>query len=300
MKIALESMAIDLPHVAGHPNRAPFRGVLTFVDVASDRAPAGAQGHRVLLTRAAAERALPSLLGMGLDYAPTLDRHDSRRKVGVITSAEISPPLTAHACFESTRNPFTCASGRSPALGHGGFNREESARAAGAGMCSPRREPWASGEDQQVPEGRQRFSPATFRMATPARSDKPALSVAVHVRPASAAEARIFGASAIAGHLTSARQMPDSHDRATSRVEVAGYIFARDFPELMRELRAQSSRVDAGDFARGGLGMSYEIADAQIDDIRTAVWTVSDFVFTGAAVLRRDKAAYQGTWIELQ
>jgi len=27
---------------------------------------------------------------------------------------------------------------------------------------------------------------------------------------------------------------------------------------------------------------------------------VSDFTFTGAAVLRRDKAAYKQTWIELQ
>ena len=37
----------------------------------------------------AAEAALPSLLGMGLDYSPALDRHDARRKVGVITRAEI-------------------------------------------------------------------------------------------------------------------------------------------------------------------------------------------------------------------
>jgi len=43
----------------------------------------------VLLSRAAAERALASLLGMGLDYTPSLDGHDARRKVGIITSAEI-------------------------------------------------------------------------------------------------------------------------------------------------------------------------------------------------------------------
>ncbi len=29
MPIELESMAIEMPHVAGHPNRIGFRGVLT-------------------------------------------------------------------------------------------------------------------------------------------------------------------------------------------------------------------------------------------------------------------------------
>src|SRR5579859_3946122 len=89
MNLELESMAIAMPEVAGHPNREPFRGVLTLVDVASDRPPSGSRGHRVMLTRRAAEQALPSLLGMALDYAPSLDRHDARRKVGVITRAEI-------------------------------------------------------------------------------------------------------------------------------------------------------------------------------------------------------------------
>src|ERR1700691_3723458 len=85
----LKSMALAMTEGAGHPNRTAFRGVLTMVDVPSQRAPSGAKGHRVVLTRRAAELALPSLLGMALDYAPTLDRHDVRRKVGVITRAEI-------------------------------------------------------------------------------------------------------------------------------------------------------------------------------------------------------------------
>ena len=83
------NMAMVMPVVEGHPNREAFRGVLTLVDVASDRAPAGSQGHRVVLTERAAEAALASLLGMALDYAPSLDRHDVRRKVGVITSADV-------------------------------------------------------------------------------------------------------------------------------------------------------------------------------------------------------------------
>ena len=89
MGLSLESMAIEMPTVAGHPNRVAFRGVLTLVDVASDRAPAGARGHRVILSRRAAEAAIPSLLGMGLDYSPRFDAHDTRRKIGVITRAEI-------------------------------------------------------------------------------------------------------------------------------------------------------------------------------------------------------------------
>ena len=72
-----------------HPNRLPFRGMLTLVGVASQRAPAGARGHRVMLTRKATEAALPSLLGMALDYTPALDSHDARCKIGIITEAEI-------------------------------------------------------------------------------------------------------------------------------------------------------------------------------------------------------------------
>ena len=173
MNIALESMAIEMPVVEQHPNREAFRGVLTLVDVASDRAPAGARGHRVVLTRAAAEKALPSLLGMALDYAPTLDRHDTRRKVGIITRADIV--------------------------------------------------------------GRQ--------------------------------------------------------------LELGGYLFAKDFPEIVKEIKAAGSETRR--YTRA-LGMSYEIADARVADMRSKVWTLTHVMFTGAAILRQDKAAYQQTWIELE
>jgi len=43
------------------------------VNAASDKAPAGARGHRVMLMREAAEKALPSLLGMAVDYRPGWD-----------------------------------------------------------------------------------------------------------------------------------------------------------------------------------------------------------------------------------
>ncbi len=172
MILELESMALDMPAVAGHPNREPFRGVLTLVGVPSDRAPAGARGHRVILTRTAAEAALPSLLGMALDYAPTLDRHDAQRKVGIITRAEV-------------------------------IGKE---------------------------------------------------------------------------------------------LELSGYLFAKDFPEIVHEIELASSAKSS----LSNLGMSYEITDARVADLRANVWTLTQVTFTGAAILRRDKAAYRETWIELE
>jgi hypothetical protein len=178
MGLSLDSMAIEMPAVHGHPNRAGFRGVLTVVDVASDKSPSGARGHRVLLTRRAAEAAIPSLMGMGLDYSPALDRHDARRKIGVITRADIV--------------------GRA--------------------------------------------------------------------------------------------------------IEVGGFLYARDFPEIVAEIgspgRRAAASVSAG-LESAGLGMSYEITDALVEDIKASVWVLSRVTFTGAAVLRRDKAAYRSTWIEL-
>jgi hypothetical protein len=191
MTIDLDSMAIEMPEVSRHPNRLAFRGVLTLVDAPSDRPPAGARGHRVLLTREAAERALPSLLGMGLDYTPALDAHDARRKVGIITEAFVAP-----------------ASGR--------LSRERPA---------------------------------------PAR----------------------------------AGETPAETAAGTAALHVGGYLFARDFPEIVRELRSNGRR----------LGMSYEVADARIEDPRAPVWRLTEVTFTGAAILRRDKAAYRNTWIEL-
>jgi len=85
----LEAMAVKIPPVEGHPNRVPFEGVLTMVNTASDKAPAGARGHRVMLTRDAAEKALPSLLGMAVDYRPGWDGHDARRKIGLLTEADL-------------------------------------------------------------------------------------------------------------------------------------------------------------------------------------------------------------------
>ena len=160
----LRPMAVEFPVVHGHPNRLPFEGVLTLVDVPSDRAPSGARGHRVILSRHAAEAALPSLLGMAVDYKAGWDGHDARQKCGIITSAEVDG----------------------------------------------------------------------------------------------------------------------------TRLTVAGYLFARDFPEMEQKVRVE-----------GAMGMSYELADAHVADMRAEVWTLKQATFTGAAILLRDKAAYRATSFRL-
>jgi hypothetical protein len=180
MNFQLEAMALAMPEVAGHPNRLPFRGVLTLVGVASQSAPHGARGHRVMLTRNATDAALPSLLGMALDYAPSLDSHDVRRKIGIITEANIVPLY---------------AGGRA---------------------------------------------------------------------------------------------------RAVGQLAVGGYLFAHDFPDVVNDIRAQT-------LAPGwALGMSYEMTRVEVPNQGSSIWTVTGFTFTGAALLRRDRAAYPQTWIALE
>ena len=49
----------------------------------------------------------------------------------------------------------------------------------------------------------------------------------------------------------------------------------------------------------GALGMSYEITDAIVVSPASPIWTVTSFTFTGAAVLRRERAAYPETWIAI-
>src|SRR6185312_4673647 len=154
--LAVAGMAVEFPEVSGHPNRLPFEGCLTLVDVPSDRAPSGARGHRVVLTKEAAGKALPSLLGMAVDYKAGWDGHDARQKCGIITATEV--------------------------------------------------------------DGR--------------------------------------------------------------KLTVAGYLFARDFPEFGPELEAKAS---PGMGAEGAMGMSYELADAHVADMRAQVWTLTRATFTGAA-----------------
>jgi hypothetical protein len=75
-----------------------------------------------------------------------------------------------------------------------------------------------------------------------------------------------------------------------SRLLVAGYVFAKDFPDVERQMRQS---------AAGSMGMSWELADAHVEDMRQDVWTLTRATFTGAAILLREKAAYRDTSFEL-
>ena len=169
--LEMRAMAVEFPEVQGHPNRLPFEGCLTLVDAPSDKAPSGSRGHRVVLTRAAAQAALPSLLGMAVDYKAGWDGHDARQKCGIITGAEI--------------------------------------------------------------DGKELI--------------------------------------------------------------VEGYLFARDFPEI----EAKVGRAVDPEPSRE-MGMSYELADAHVADMRASVWTLTKVTFTGAAILLREKAAYRETSFRLR
>lgn len=87
--MAFDAMAIEMPVVNDHPNRMPFSGVLTRIDEPSNNPPHGSNGKRVLLPRETAERALPSLLGMAVDYEMGFTGHNPQAKIGVITGATI-------------------------------------------------------------------------------------------------------------------------------------------------------------------------------------------------------------------
>lgn len=89
MSLSLEAMSLDVPRIDDHPNRVPFAGVLTKLDEPSDLPPGGSGGRRVVMSSASAQEALPSLLGMAVDFTEGLDGHDTRAKIGVITGANI-------------------------------------------------------------------------------------------------------------------------------------------------------------------------------------------------------------------
>lgn len=92
-------MAVEFPKCEGHPNRLPFLGCLLLLDTASDGTVLGAEvpgpydpakkKHRVVVPRSVAAAALPTLLGMGVNYSPGFGGHDRRHKVGIITEAHI-------------------------------------------------------------------------------------------------------------------------------------------------------------------------------------------------------------------
>lgn len=84
----VSAMSLNISSEA-HPNKMPFSGVLTKIGTPSDSPPHGSNGRLVLLTAEAAHAALPSLLGMAVNYRPSFDGHAAQDKVGIITGANI-------------------------------------------------------------------------------------------------------------------------------------------------------------------------------------------------------------------
>lgn len=87
--LRLEAMSLALPESDDHPNRMPFSGVLVKLNEVSDAAPGGSGGRKIIVTKEAADAALGSLLGMGVNYTWGYDGHDPRQKIGLITEATI-------------------------------------------------------------------------------------------------------------------------------------------------------------------------------------------------------------------
>lgn len=85
----LEAMALAVPETPDHPNKMPFSGVLLKLNQPSDAPPGGSGGKRVQISTAVATKALPSLLGMGVNITGNLAGHDPTKKVGIIDTADI-------------------------------------------------------------------------------------------------------------------------------------------------------------------------------------------------------------------
>ena len=163
-RLTLQALSMTLPVLQDrHPNKAPFRGVLTRVDEPSTRPPTNAKGHRVFLPRAVAEAALPSLQGMPVDCTALMRQHDKQQIVGIIDE----------------------------------------------------------------------------------------------------------------GHL-------EGND-----LVVDGYLLEVNQPELVATIREQQAT----------LGMSYEMDEVGVDDLDATIWTLNHCMFTGAAILAKNAAAYQHTAI---
>lgn len=70
-----------------------------------------------------------------------------------------------------------------------------------------------------------------------------------------------------------------------NKVKVNGVVWKKDFPQAEKEFKQH----------KGRLGMSMELGDVWVADKDDDVWDLQDFHFTGATVLLKDHAAYEGT-----
>jgi hypothetical protein len=95
---SVSAMALNIEN-DNHPNKMPFKGILTRIGKPSDAPPDGSFGKNILITVEAAQEALHSLLGMAIDYTSGYDGHDVKTKIGIITSADIEGDAITIAGF---------------------------------------------------------------------------------------------------------------------------------------------------------------------------------------------------------
>lgn len=76
----------------------------------------------------------------------------------------------------------------------------------------------------------------------------------------------------------------ESAEMRGNEIYVEGHLWVRDLPHVVSQIEASED-----------WGMSYEIAEAHINDTCAEVWTIERFWFTGAAIMPREKAAYKTT-----
>jgi len=195
------------------------------------------------------------LLGMGLDYSPSLDRHDVRCKVGVITRAEIV-----------------------------GFNVEL------GGYLYARDFPEIVDEIRKSQPGSGRRPVDSFRARLVRAGVIDAGVIHAAVSPSEAASWR--EGFRLRASLQAAVGRIRSLTAAMRRGAGTG-LAQRE--EIHPTIRAETG-LSAGP---AGLGLSYEVTAVQIADTRARIWALTKVTFTGAAILRKDKAAYRDTWIEL-
>ena len=74
-------------------------------------------------------------------------------------------------------------------------------------------------------------------------------------------------------------------DISGSALEIAGILYAADFPAIVKDLRARQSV----------LGFSFEASLVAVADETADPLVIQSCVFTGAAILRKDRAAYRTT-----
>jgi hypothetical protein len=85
-----QNVGLDIDEMPQHENAYPFQGVLCRLDEPSFKPPGGASGHKVWISSAVAQKALPSLIGMPLNVKEgSYSDHDKTNPIGTVLRAWI-------------------------------------------------------------------------------------------------------------------------------------------------------------------------------------------------------------------